>query len=128
MCGHPSSEPYPFRIVDDLVDLFRLVAEVFQRQRHTLVDNLEISAAGQFLELHQGKIGLNTGGVAIHHQADGSGRRNYGNLRISVTVLLAHSTAFVGIVPGCLQQVLRAEFASIPRFDGQPFILFIFTL
>ena len=35
------------------------------------VDDLEVAAAGQFLELDQGEVRLDAGGVAIHDQADG---------------------------------------------------------
>ena len=40
------------------------------------VDQLEVAAAGQLLELHQGEVGLHPGGVAVHEQADGAGGRD----------------------------------------------------
>ena len=57
--------------------------------RHRAVDDLEVAAAGELLELHQREVGLDAGGVAIHHQADGAGRRDHGRLRIAIAVLLA---------------------------------------
>ena len=77
------------RVGDDLFDLGRAIAELFQRRRHRLVDDLEVTAAGQFLELHQRKVRLDPGGVAIHHQTDGAGRRDHRGLRVAVAVLFA---------------------------------------
>ena len=47
-----------------------------QRGFHRLINDLEVSAAGELLELHQRKVGLDTGGVAIHHETDRAGRRD----------------------------------------------------
>ena len=74
---------------DDLADLRLAVAERAQGLGHGAVDDLEIAAAGELLELDQGEVGLDAGGVAIHHQADGAGRRDDRDLRVAVAVLLA---------------------------------------
>ncbi len=73
----------------DLGDLAVAVAERAQRRRHRAVDDLEIAAAGELLELHQREVGLDAGGVAIHDQADGAGRRDHRHLGVAVAVLLA---------------------------------------
>ena len=57
-------------------DLAFAIAQRAQGFRHGAVDDLEVAAAGELLELHQGEIGLDAGRVAIHHQADGAGRRD----------------------------------------------------
>ena len=85
------------RIGLDLGDLGFAVAERAQRLRHRAVDDLEVAAAGELLELHQREVGLDAGGVAIHHQADGAGRRDHGGLRVAVAVLLAERER---VVPG----------------------------
>ena len=54
-----------------------LVAEALQRPRDRLVDDLHGAAADQLLELHQRQVRLDTGGVAVHHEADGAGRREH---------------------------------------------------
>ena len=77
------------RIGDDLGDVAFAVAEHAQRLRHRAVDDLEVAAAGELLELHQREVGLDAGGVAIHHEADGAGRRDHGRLRIAIAVRLA---------------------------------------
>ena len=46
-------------------------------------------AAGELLELDQGEIGLDAGGVAVHHEADGAGGRDHRRLGVAVAVLLA---------------------------------------
>ena len=77
------------RIGLDLGDLRLRVAEHAQRLRHRPVDDLEIAAAGELLELDQREVGLDAGGVAIHHQADGAGRRDHRDLGVAIAVLLA---------------------------------------
>ena len=70
-------------MVDNLLGLLGRVAELDQRLRHGVVDDLDHAAADQFLVLHQRQIGLDAGGIAIHHEADGAGRREDGSLRIA---------------------------------------------
>ena len=77
------------RIGLDLGDLRWRVAEHAQRFRHRAVDDLEVAAAGELLELHQREVGLDAGGVAIHHQADGAGRRDHRHLRVAEAVRAA---------------------------------------
>ncbi len=66
-----------------------VVAEVLEREGHGLVDDLEVAAAGQLLELYQREVGLDAGGVAIHHQADRAGRRDHRDLGVAEAVLFA---------------------------------------
>ena len=73
----------------DLGDLALAIAERAQRRGHRVVDDLEVAAAGELLELHQREIGLDAGGVAIHDEADRAGRRDHGGLRVAIAVLLA---------------------------------------
>ena len=73
----------------DLGDRRFAIAERTQRFRHGAVDDLEIAAAGELLELHQREIRLDAGRVAIHHEADRAGRRDDGDLRVAVAVLLS---------------------------------------
>ena len=87
------------RIGLDLGDLGLAVAERAQRLRHGLVDDLEVAAAGELLELHQREVGLDARGVAIHDQADGAGGRDHGRLGVAEAVLLAERD---GLVPGAL--------------------------
>src|SRR4030067_641519 len=66
------------RVARDLLDGGMVVAEVPERHRHRLVHDLEEPAARALLELHQREIGLDPGGVAVHEQADGTGRGQHG--------------------------------------------------
>ena len=84
-------------IDDDLGDLALAVAERGERRWHGLVDDLEVAAAGELLELHEREVGLDAGGVAVHDEADRSGRRDHGRLRVAETVVLAKRD---GAVPG----------------------------
>ncbi len=77
------------RIGFDLGDIAFAVAERAERLRHRLVDDLEVAAAGELLELHEREVGLDAGGVAIHDQTDRAGRRDHGGLRVAEAVLLA---------------------------------------
>src|SRR5687768_18333347 len=49
------------RVGDHVVDLRPRVAERLQRLRHGAVDDLEIAAAGELLELHQREVRLDAG-------------------------------------------------------------------
>jgi hypothetical protein len=48
-----------------------MITEAAQSAGHGLVHDLHRAAADQLLELHQRQVGLDAGGVAVHHQADG---------------------------------------------------------
>ena len=73
----------------DLRDLALAIAERAQRCGDRAVDDLEVAAAGELLELHQREVGLDAGGVAIHDQADRAGRRDHRGLGVAIAVLLA---------------------------------------
>ena len=88
----------------DLGDLALGIAERAQRLGHRAVDDLEVAAAGELLELHQREVGLDAGGVAIHDQADRAGRRDHGRLRVAVAVLLAELDGAVPGGPGMVDQ------------------------
>src|SRR3712207_8658579 len=75
------------------------VAEGAERIGHGPVDDLEVAAAGELLELHEGEVGLDAGGVAIHHEADRARGGDHGGLGVAVAVCLAE---FQSLVPGGL--------------------------
>src|SRR5262249_4584599 len=103
------------RIDDDVLDLAGGVAQHPQRFRNGAIDNLEIAAAGELFELDQREIRLNAGGVAIHYEADGAGRRDHRDLRIAKAVLLAErKCAFPG-ASGMLDQALIRRGLVIER-------------
>ena len=74
---------------DDRLDRLGLVAHLAQRARDGLVDDLHRAAADELLELHQREVGLDAGGVAVHHEADGAGGREHRGLRVAEAVGLA---------------------------------------
>ncbi len=103
---------------DDVIDLVAAVPEVLQRQRHRLVDDLEVAAAGELLELHQREVRLDPGGVTIHDQADSPRRGNHGGLRVAVTVLLTFAQrAIPGRLGGLDQRWNRAVIGH--QWNGQ---------
>ena len=78
-------------------DLLLVVAERAQGLGHGAVDDLEIAAAGELLELDQREVGLDAGGVAIHDEADRARRRDDRDLRVAIPMLFAERER---IVPG----------------------------
>ena len=76
---------------DHVLDRGFAVAERPQGVGHGAVDDLEIAAAGELLELDQREIGLDAGRVAVHHEADRAGRRDDRHLRVAVAVPLAEA-------------------------------------
>ena len=88
-------------------DLRGGVAELLQRHRHRLVDDLHHPAADQLLVLDQRDVGLDAGGVAVHHEADGAGRRQHGGLGVAVAEVLAELDRLVPRLPGAVVEVGR---------------------
>ena len=86
-------------VADDGVDLSVVVAELEERGGDGVVDDLDHAAADQLLVLDEGKVGLDAGGVAIHHEADGAGGGEDGDLGVAVAVLFAVGE---GLVPAVL--------------------------
>ena len=84
---------------DDLAGLLGGVVELHQRLGHGVVDDLDDAAADQLLVLDECEVGLNAGGVAIHHEADCASGSEHGDLGILVAELFAVSE---GGVPGFL--------------------------
>ncbi len=82
-------------VADDLLHLFRRVAQAFQGGRNGLVDDLEHAAAHQVLVLDQGDIRFDAGGVAIHHEADGSRGGEDGHLGVAEAVLFSEGISLV---------------------------------
>ena len=82
-------------VADDFFDLCRSVAQFLKRCWHRLVDDLEVSAAGQFLEFDQCEVRLDPCGVAIHDQTDGACWCDHCGLSIAVAVFLAQAQGFV---------------------------------
>ncbi len=83
-------------VADDGVDLRIVIAELEERGGHGVVDDFDHAAADQLLVLDEGEVGLDAGGVAIHHEADGAGGSEHSHLRVTVAVLLAVGE---GLVP-----------------------------
>ena len=92
-------------VADDGVGLVGGVAELEQRGGHGVVHDLDHAAADQLLVLHQRQVGLDAGGVAVHHEADGAGGRQHRDLRVAVAELLA---VLQGLVPGLLAGLVAA--------------------
>ena len=93
-------------VVEDLGDLLGAVAELAQGGRNGLVDDLEEALADQLLVLDQGDVRLDAGGVAIHHEGDGAGGREDGDLGVAVAVGLAERERLVVDGPGGRDHVL----------------------
>ena len=91
---------------DDHLHLLGRIAQLDQRLRHGVVDDLDDPAAHQLLVFHQRQVGLDAGGVAIHHEADGAGRRDHRSLRVAEADALAQG---IGIVPAITAAANRSS-------------------
>ena len=89
---------------DDLLHLLRRVAQLDQRLRHRVVDDLDHAAAHQLLVLHQRQIRLDARRVAIHHEADGARGRDHRHLPVAVT---GGAAEFVRLVPAVLRALIK---------------------
>ena len=84
---------------DDLLSLLGGVAEVLEGTRHRLVDDLHRAAADHLLELDQREVWFDTGGIAVHHEANGASRGKNGRLGIAETIGMPELD---DLVPLCL--------------------------
>ena len=84
-------------VADDGVDLGLVVAELDEGGGDGGVDDLNHSSADQLLVLDEGELGLDAGGVAVHHEADGAGGGEDGDLGVAEAVAFAVGE---GAVPG----------------------------
>ncbi len=99
----------------DRLDGLPGVAEVLQRPRDRLVDDLHRPTADQLLELDQREVGLDARRVAVHHEADGASGREHRGLRVAVSGLLAtldHGVPRLGgsLVDALVHGMQRAQF------------------
>ena len=90
----------------DLLDGLLVVPQLLERGRHGVVDHLQHAAADQALVLDQRDVGLDAGGVAVHHEADGARGGQHRRLRVAVAEHLAAVHGGVPLVAGGLKQVL----------------------
>ncbi|CAB4947429.1 unannotated protein [freshwater metagenome] len=102
-------------VLDDRLDGLLGVAEAAQRTRDGLVDDLHRSAADELLELHEGEVRLDPGGVAIHHEADGAGGRQHGGLCVAPPVLRPH---LVAVFPGLVRKLEDIAVQACDRTNG----------
>ena len=104
-------------IGDDLIHLLGRITQLDERLRNRVIHDADHAAAHQLLELHQCEIGLDAGGVAIHHEADGAGRSDHRGLRVAETGLFAER---VGIVPDLLGGLIQSLWHAliIERLHG----------
>jgi len=81
--------PAPNGVVDDTLNRRFAVTQRAQSLQYGAVDDLEIAAAGEFFELHERKIGLDAGCIAVHNEPDGARGRDNGDLRVAEAMSLA---------------------------------------
>ena len=122
--GRTSQSAVADRIVDDAADGIVVISQRCQGFGHRAVDDLEVAAAGQLLELHQREVGLDTGGVAVHHQPDGAGGRDDAGLGVAVAVLLAQLERMIPRGPGARHEVRIRAVRGVQRHgEGSEFLV-----
>ena len=90
----------------DFADLLGGVAEAGQGFGDGAVHQLEVPATRQLLELHQGKVGLDAGGVAVHEEADGACGGQHRDLGVAIAVLLSEVEGSIPALPGGFHHAL----------------------
>jgi hypothetical protein len=103
-CGRIIESRIADGVACNRLDLGGSISEGLQCLGHSPVDDAEIAAAREFLELDEREIGLDAGGVAIHDKAGRTGRRDHGRLRVAITVALAEGEGDVPSMLGGLDQ------------------------
>src|SRR5471030_1302933 len=105
--GRAFNGPRGINVANDGVDLVTRVAELPQRQRHGVVDNLDHASAHKLLVLDERQIRLNAGGVTIHHEADGSSRGKHGDLRVAIANFFAKGQSFIPALFTAFKKMVR---------------------
>src|ERR1700733_1773898 len=82
-------------VADDGVSLLVRVSELEQRRGHSVVDDLDHAAANQLLVFHQREVRLNASSIAVHHETDGTGGSEHGDLAVAIAELFAVSESFI---------------------------------
>ena len=82
-------------VANDGIGLIVRVSELEQRGGHSIVDDFDHAAADQLLVLHQRQVRLDSCCVAVHHEADGAGGSEHGDLRIAIAVFFSVGESFV---------------------------------
>ena len=121
--GRPIERPAAGAVGDDILYLRCAVPQRLQRRREALINDLEIPTARQLLELDQGEVRLDAGGVAIHYQPYSAGRSQYTDLGIAEPVCHAKLQRAIPRATRGQQQIRRTVFRlGSPWFDRQSFV------
>src|SRR5262249_43422601 len=76
------------------------VPQLEQSHWHSVVNDLNHPPARQFLVFNQRQIRLYSSSVAVHHEADGAGGSEYGDLGIAIAEFLAVGERFIPALLG----------------------------
>jgi len=118
-CGGADAVPL------DLLDLVPGVAQAAQGEGDGAVDDLEVPAAGELLELDEGEVGLDARGITVHDEADGARGRDNRDLGIPEAMLLTHHQRSVPRLAGGVNEGgWRGAGIKRPRQDAEVLILF----
>ena len=100
----------------DVFDLLRCVPELLQTQVNRAVDDLEHATACELLVLDQRDVRFDTSCIAVHHEADRSGRCKHSGLCIAEPV---DSPGLQDLVPNLASRVLEIPWTCIGNLlDG----------
>src|SRR6266496_1804361 len=106
---------------DDVLDFLGAVTQAPERLRHGAVHNLQHTAPGEQFVFHQRDVRLYSGGVAIHEEGDGAGRREHRDLGIAIALLPAECEGPVPAFTGLFLEIIKflARLNFFDRFAMQ---------
>src|SRR5207245_8532234 len=107
---------------DDVLDFLGAVAQAPERLRHGTVHNLQHAAPGEQFVFHQRDVRFHPGGVAVHEEGDGAGRREHRDLGISIALLPSEGERPVPTFAGLFLEVMKflARLNFFDRFTMKP--------
>src|SRR5437773_1404214 len=97
-------------IANDIFNLSGSITQLSQSRRNRSVNDLEVTATSEFLELHEREIWFNPCSVAIHHQRDRSRRSNNSHLGVSIAECLAEFEHPIGFAFGGIDEIRMGIF------------------
>src|SRR5207302_7198277 len=100
------------------------VAQRAQRRGQRLIDNLEVAATRQLLELHQREVGLDAGRIAVHGQGNRAGWCDATDLGVSIAMTFAKRERAIPTIASRGEQVGRTKrLIDTHWYDRKLFIL-----
>ena len=102
---------------DDGFNRLRVITKATQAFGHGAIDDLQHAAACEQFVFHERDVRFNTGGIAVHEERDRAGRREHGDLGITIADLFATSQSTIPTFAGFGLEIIKLR-TRLNRFHS----------